>query len=109
VPNAKSFHRLLALEAGLIDSIYQYSENDKIFQRRAVFNIGTYSDLFRRNGFTIRECGTYFIKPFTHQQMDKMVSGGIIDSKVLDGLNNMIKYLPEFGAEIFATCSVSNG
>ena len=39
VPNANSFHRLLALESGLIKSNYEFSENDIHFGRRNVFNL----------------------------------------------------------------------
>jgi hypothetical protein len=72
VPNAKSFHRLLALEMGIIDSIYQKSGHDELFQRQNVYDIDTFNDLLLTNGFNVIEYGSYFIKPFTHDQMNKL-------------------------------------
>ena len=53
------------------------------------------------------ECGgetgelcTYFIKPFTHAQMRACLDNNIFTEQVLDGMWNMSKYLPEYGAEI---------
>lgn len=107
VPNARSFHRLLAYEMQIIKSIYQKSEHDEIFQRRSVYEVATYCELFTKAGFNILDSGTYFIKPFTHEQMQKLITDKIIDFQVLDGLDKMIKYLPGLGAEIFVTCSLN--
>lgn len=108
VPNARSFHRLLAFEMGIIGSVYQKSGNDQLFQRRVVFDTESYREMFTRNGFKVIEAGTYFVKPFTHDQMNKMLSGNVVDGKVMDGLNKMIKYMPDLGAEIFVTCSIND-
>ncbi|MCB0496602.1 MAG: methyltransferase domain-containing protein [Cyclobacteriaceae bacterium] len=101
VPNAKSFHRLLAYEAGLIQSIYEESKLDALFGRRTVYDVVTFSELFELNGFSVIEKGSYFIKPFTHHQMEKLLSGQIIESSVLDGLNKMSAHFPDNGAEIY--------
>jgi hypothetical protein len=45
--------------------------------------------------------GTFFLKPFTHSQMQKCVEMGIIDEKVLDGLFNVSKEFLDFGAELY--------
>ena len=108
VPNARSFHRLLALEMGITSSIYQKSEHDQLFERQNVFDINGFNDLLSRNGFLILESGSYFIKPFTHDQMDKLLRFGIIDKSCLSGLDKMIKFLPDLGAELWNICTIDD-
>jgi SAM-dependent methyltransferase len=105
VPNANSFHRLVASEMGLIKDVYEKSGHDKLFQRVVVYNTETFRQLFFDNSFSVEVIGTYFIKPFAHTQMNQMVEDKIIDRAVLDGLNKMTKYFPEHGAEIFINSS----
>jgi SAM-dependent methyltransferase len=107
VPNAHSFHRLVAYEMGLIKDVYQKSGHDELFQRVEVYNIDAFKNLFIQNGFTVADCGTYFIKPFAHSQMNEMVNSNIIGKAVLDGLNKMTKYFPEQGAEIYINGQMS--
>lgn len=106
VPNAKSFHRLLAFEMGIIDSIYQLSDRNILLQQTKVFDLNSLSELLLNNGFSIIESGSSFIKPFTHQQMHDMLKHKIIDKKTLDGLYKMEQYMPEIGSEIFVNCKV---
>jgi len=101
VPNANSFHRLLAVKMGLIENVYIKSGYDKLFQRKEVYNSDSYQALFTTNGYRVIESGSYFIKPFSHSQMNAMLDNGIIDNKCLDGLNHMIEYMPDLGAELW--------
>ncbi len=52
--------------------------------------------------------GSYFVKPFTHNQMHKMIKKDIIDENVLDGLYKIAKYFPDNGSEIFVNLSCDN-
>lgn len=106
VPNAHSFHRMMAFEMGLIKDVYQKSAHDELFQRVQVYNIESFKNLFLQNGLKIDAFGTYFLKPFTNGQMSKMVDTQIIDQAVLDGLNKMTRYFPEHGSEIFINGSI---
>lgn len=108
VPNAKSFHRLLALEMGLIDSIYQKSGHDRLFQRQNVYDIDIFNELMTHNGFNIIDFGSYFVKPFTHSQMFELLKLEIIDKSCLDGLEKMIKFLPNMGAELYNICKIND-
>lgn len=101
VPNADSFHRLVALEAGLIESNYEFSENDKLFGRTNVYNIASFNSLFENSGLEVIETDTYFIKPFTHEQMDSLMRLPLFSEKILNGLSKMAKYMPNMGCEIF--------
>lgn len=101
VPNANSFHRLLAFESGLIKSNYEFSENDKLFGRRNVFNIQSITSLFITSGYSVLTTDTYFIKPFTHEQMDSLLGLSFFTNEILYGLFKMTKYMPDMGCEIF--------
>jgi len=106
VPNADSFHRVLAFEAGIIESKYQFSENDSLFGRRNVFNKASISSLFVKSGYSVSMVDTYFIKPFSHEQMDQLMSSSFLNVQLLNGLYNMKKYMIDMGAEIFLAASV---
>ncbi len=108
VPNAHSFHRLLALESGLINSAYMRSDTQIRLQQYHTFDLNTLSMACNKNGFTIIDKGTYFIKPFTHSQMEALMENKIIDKAVMDGFFNMIQYMPDLGAEIYVNLKKRN-
>lgn len=106
VPNANSFHRLLAQCMGLISDVHEKSERNKIYQQNSVFDLDALCEIMREIGFSIIDKGSYFIKPFTHTQMYKLMSEKIIDEKVLEGLYNVSKYMPDYGSEIFVNARI---
>lgn len=106
VPNAKSFHRLLAFEMDIIDSVYQLSDRNILLQQQTVFDLKSLTELLVKHGFSIVETGSSFIKPFTHKQMHDMLEHNIINEKTLDGLYRMVEYMPELGSEIFVNCKI---
>jgi SAM-dependent methyltransferase len=101
VPNVRSFHRLLALEMGLIANLFEESDLERRFQRQTRFDMYALVRMVEAEGFTVRDSGSYFVKPFTHAQMQAMLDGGIIDERVIRGLTGMTAHLPEMGSEIF--------
>lgn len=52
-------------------------------------------------GFKAVDSGSYFVKPFTHFQMQQCLDQKIFDDRVLLGLENLVKYMPEYGAGIY--------
>lgn len=109
-PNAKSFHRLLALKAGIIKDVYALSAQNKKFQQHSVWDMGGLKEFIgevaaknnRRVEF--ESSGSYFVKPLTHAQMEQCLNNGVFGEKVLDGLDKMIEFMPELGAEIYINC-----
>lgn len=101
VPNAMSVHRILAKSAGIIDNIYEKSETQKKLQQRSIYDLNTLKTEVMECGFMVLDEGSYFIKPFTHKQMDMMLKSHIIDEQVLEGLWNLIEYFPDNGSEIY--------
>ena len=105
VPNADSFHRVLAVKSGLISGVKSFSSRNYSMQQYAVYDMHDLINLVSEAGFVIQEQGQYFLKPFSHAQMIKMIESGIIDEKVLDGLYEMGK--ENFGAEIYVNATVA--
>lgn len=109
VPNAHSMHRLLGKEMGILADIHDMSRNNLDFQQNNVFDMDSLQQILCDNGFKIIDCGGYFVKPFSHEQMQAMLDSGIIDEKTLDGLYELTKFMPEFASEIYANCKLNNG
>lgn len=101
VPNMRSFHRLLAVEMGIITDVFEPSEMELRFQRQRRFDFESLVTLVESEGFRVVGSGSYFVKPFTHSQMQSMLDGGVIDDRVLRGLERMEKHLPGMGCEIY--------
>jgi SAM-dependent methyltransferase len=101
VPNARSLHRLLALEMGLIDDLHQLSANQRDLQQPRTFDIDSLSALATESSFEVLEHGSYFVKPFTHRQMAQLQDNGLLDERMLDGLYGLARHLPDMGSEIF--------
>lgn len=107
VPNVRSFHRILAFEMGIIESLFEKSETDKEFQRNTHFDKETLFEMMKKNGFQILTFGTYFIKLFSNKQMETIIKHRIVDKSFVAGLEKMIDFIPEFGCEMFVEAKKS--
>ncbi|GAA4465513.1 hypothetical protein GCM10023093_17860 [Nemorincola caseinilytica] len=101
VPNARSFHRLLAVEMGLIKSEFTPSDSNILFQQHTVFDEDLLCRVVQQAGFEVVESGSYSFKPFTHGQLQKMIDAGLITEAMLDGFYKMERYLPHLCSEIY--------
>ena len=100
VPNARSLHRQVALNMGLISDLTDKSPRQIRFQQHHTFDLDSIQALVRTCGFDIIAAETFFLKPFTHGQMQSMLDAGSIDTHVLEGLYHVCNDLPGLGAEI---------
>ena len=107
VPNARSFHRIWAKYAGLIRDEHQMSERNVTFQQATVFDLNSLKELVIANGFEILDSGSFFMKPFSHKQMYQLVTSGMLNNELLDGLYKKTEEFPEFGSEIYVNCKLS--
>ncbi len=107
VPNAISFHRLLALEMNLIENLYEKSDTQIKLQQHHTFDKQTLADLINSCDFKIQEYNTYFIKPFTHKQMKSLLDSTLFDEKILNGLMKLTKYFPDNGCELYMNLTVN--
>lgn len=105
VPNARSLHRLIAKEMGILKDEYGMSERNQTLQQHRVYDLERLEAQVKAAGFSIMESGSFFLKPFAHSQMYDLLQQGIIEEKVLDGLYGAEKYIPGFGSEIYVNCT----
>lgn len=101
VPNARSLHRLLAQEMGLIPSLHVISDRQRQLQQHHTFDLDSLQQLCTAHGFAVLDSGSYFIKPFTHQQMAQLQGIGLLSPSLLDGLFRLERHLPGLGSEIY--------
>lgn len=101
VPNANSLHRLLAKEMGLIQDVHEVSDLQKKLQNNRVFDLDSLCEMVDRCGFEVLETGTFFPKLLSAGQLEKMLQHGIVKDDFFEGLNKMIKYIPQYGSEIY--------
>lgn len=108
VPNALSFHRLLALSMGLVTSPYARSPTQVRMQQHHTFDLAQLEELVARNGFRVVGKGTFFVKPFTHGQMAELQRSGFLSDQMLDGLYELSDRFPENGSEIWMNLRVES-
>ncbi len=101
VPNARSFHRLLAVKMGLIPSEIQPSEMNIKLQQQRVYDLTTLSQAVLEQGFEIIESGSYFFKPFHHSLMQQLIDAKFLTQAMIDGFYQMEDHLEGIGSEIF--------
>ena len=101
VPNANSLHKLIAKGMGLINDTHELSEQQKIMQRKRVYDINNLCEYVETKGFTVIDKGSFVPKIMTGAQMDAVLAAGIIDESYYDGLDSIIEYIPQLGSEIY--------
>lgn len=72
VPNARSLHRLLGHEAGLLHDLYRLSPADQQLGHQRYYDLQSFSQLFKAEGFKIQRISGLLLKPFTTAQMTSL-------------------------------------
>ena len=80
------------------------SQRNYSLQQQRVFDLDSFDKTISNAGFYTLDKGSYFIKPFTHAQMEKLIETGICDEKMLDGFYSLVEDMPDLGSEIFINC-----
>ncbi len=109
VPNSHSLHRLLAVAMGLIESEYQLSSTQRLMQQNSIFDTNKLTDYLFNFGYNSFYTETYFIKPFSHKQMQLLVDFKILNTRMLDGLYNLSSILPDIGSELIVLAKFKKG
>ncbi len=99
VPNAQSLHRKLAKAMGVIESEKQLTERNRQLAQYRVYDFDSLIELAGASGLRVIEKGGYFIKPFTHAQMESIA--GVLSAAMLDGLWQLGREMPELASEIY--------
>ncbi len=98
VPNARSFHRLLAVEMGLMESATELSDRNVQLGQPIVYSRETLAPLIAAAGFSDASFSGYMFKPFSNGQMAQVIEA--IGDDVVAGLNRLGKLFPDNAAEI---------
>jgi len=109
VPNAHSMHRLLAVAMGLARSPHELSQTQRRLQQSRTYDLPGLRDEVVAAGFEITDSGSYFVKPFTHAQMQDLKDCGVLSEHVLEGLARLAELMPGYGSEIFVNARVPHG
>lgn len=100
-PNAMSFHRLLAVEGGIIASPHELSDLDRKLGHPVVFDRYSLGQLLTSSGLVDLEFDGYLFKPFTNAQMVAVVD--MVGSHLVAGLIELGRKFPDNAAEICMT------
>lgn len=98
MPNARSFHRLLAVEAGLIPAPDALSDRDRLLGHPVVFDAQSFTALMEGAGLGELTLDGYLFKPFTNAQMELVLDSA--PEGLVDGLIALGRRFPDQAAEI---------
>lgn len=100
VPNAKSIHRIVAVEMGLLNNEYELNERDHELGHYRVYDMSLLKKHLQDAGFDVVETGGVFLKPLSNGQIEKNWT-----AEMIEGFYKAGKYFPESCAEIFVVCT----
>ena len=102
VPNAMSLHRIIAKEMGIINDIFDKSKRNISLQQTKIFDKKILQEYIKRNipSAVIEECSSFFLKPFTHNQMMECLESRIINESIIEGLYKSTDVLKDYGCEL---------
>ena len=72
VPNARSLHRLIGHNAGLLDNLYRLSEHDLQLGHKRYFDCESFTQLALNNGLKVVSVEGLFLKPVTTSQLTSL-------------------------------------
>ena len=70
IPNAKSLHRLIGHEAGLLKNMYELSQYDLELGHQRYFDFDSIQELVLSSGLQIKRSAGLMLKPITGKQME---------------------------------------
>jgi len=97
-PNALSFHRLLAVEMGMMPTPQAFSPRNLCFRQDVVFDPDRLRILLEQVGLRNLQFEGYMFKPFTHVQMARVLE--LLPPGVSEGLDRLGQKFPQHAAEI---------
>jgi 2-polyprenyl-3-methyl-5-hydroxy-6-metoxy-1,4-benzoquinol methylase len=99
VPNAKSIHRTVAVEMGLLESIYTLNNRDRELGHYRVYDMDALKNDVSNAGFKILDSGGIFLKPVSNKQIEENWTDDMVE-----GFYRVSPLFKEFCAEIFVVC-----
>jgi 2-polyprenyl-3-methyl-5-hydroxy-6-metoxy-1,4-benzoquinol methylase len=103
VPNMTAFHRRLGLSMGIIKSVYDASERNIFSSQPGRYDMNTLLKTCEQANLDVMHSEAFFLKPFPHEIMNNIQ----LDEKVLDGLFEMGRQMPEYASLLFVVAQKS--
>jgi len=100
VPNARSFHRLAAVEMNLLETVYTLNDRDRAVGHYRVYDMDSLKKDAVSAGYKVEDTGGIFIKFLSNAQIEEFLNEDILDAYFK--LSNSFK---ENSAEIFLVLS----
>ena len=110
VPNANSLHRIIGLHSGHLASMEDMSGRQTALEAKNLFTEDSLIKIITSSidNVAIRNSGSFFVKPFTHAQMEEIMNREILGVDVMEGLYGSSGVLDGFGAELFVIFQIDN-
>lgn len=105
VPNSESLHRRLAHAMGLISETKTLSERNRTLMQYRVYDEEGLRAQLAAAGLRVVDEGGYLLKPWSHEQMEKVWSE--LGAGVLDGLYLLGRDMPGLASEIWSESRLS--
>jgi 2-polyprenyl-3-methyl-5-hydroxy-6-metoxy-1,4-benzoquinol methylase len=105
VPNALSLSRQIAVNMGLLSSVYDVTDYERTIGHHRTYDLQSLENLFSNIGFSIKDRGGLMPKIFANYQYDAAISAAIIDARYLDGLFSLSDKYPEICSSIYTVCT----
>lgn len=96
VPNANSFHRLVAVKMDMLNDVCELNDRDHRVGHRRVYTLDKFKEDFAKSGLNVIDEGGVFFKPLSNKQIDDTWT-----DEMIDGFYELGKEFPQYAAEIF--------
>jgi ubiquinone/menaquinone biosynthesis C-methylase UbiE len=103
VPNAKSLHRRIAYCMNLIKDVHELSERNQLLGHARVYDKEMLFDELKECSFDVLHWEGIFLKPLPNDMMASL------DKRVIYGLYEIGRELPDYCAHIYTLCKKSVG
>src|SRR6185436_656679 len=74
VPNARSFHRLAAVEMNLLETVYTLNDRDRAVGHYRVYDMDSLKKDAVSAGYKVEDTGGIFIKFFSNAQIEEFLN-----------------------------------
>jgi 2-polyprenyl-3-methyl-5-hydroxy-6-metoxy-1,4-benzoquinol methylase len=103
VPNANSIHRVAGVLMNLLDAPTSLNNTDISNGHKRVYDLDTLKKEFLDSDFRILHVGGYWLKPFSHQQIEKWY-----DTKLIETFLKLGEVYPDIAGEIYLIATKNN-
>lgn len=104
VPNARALSRQLALHMGILESLYDLTENDLKHGHRRVYDRNTLNRELAEAGLKSISQGGIFLKLLADFQMDQLLNNAILEDSQINGLYSLGLEYPDLCGSLFSIC-----